>query len=261
MIKVLLPVLAVVAAGSVWFSVQDASAATLEQRALDLADSRPTHSILMIGNSRTYSHDMPAMVRKIADSGGCPEKLEIENSSYGGASFESQWSTGRTRRLLGERWDDVVLQAESRAQWSDDLNRSFLKYGALLAKAAHPASGRARLILNWTYDPSQFGDDPDGLGRAAYREAIATSYHQLAGVADLHLINVASMWEEVRRRHPRIRLTEDGNHPTMAGSYLLALAIYADLYGRAAIDRVTFVPAGVSAKDAADIRASVSDFT
>jgi hypothetical protein len=45
-------------------------------------------------------------------------------------------------------------------------------------------------------------------------------------------VHVSKIWEKVRNDHPEIRLTEDGNHPTVAGSYLVALAVYASISGR-----------------------------
>ena len=83
--------LALVLAAPLWFMVaQDGSAAALSQRTVDLLDSRPARSILIVGNSRTYYNDMPAMIREIADSAGSPAKFQIETSAKPGYYFKHQ---------------------------------------------------------------------------------------------------------------------------------------------------------------------------
>jgi hypothetical protein len=53
--------LALALGGLLWFSFgQDSSAKALAQRTFDVVDSRPSRSILILGNSRTYQNDMPA---------------------------------------------------------------------------------------------------------------------------------------------------------------------------------------------------------
>ena len=169
-------VLALVVAGVAWFSlVQQASAANLSQRARDLIDSRPSRSILIIGNSRTFFNDMPGMLRKIADSAGSPAKFEIESSAIPGASFRDHWDSRRSRALLRERWDDVILQPESGAQVTEQGNDDFLSYGARLGELVTRTGSSGYLVLGWPYDPSAYstpndtedGEEPSGaFGRA-----------------------------------------------------------------------------------------------
>src|SRR5215468_10045598 len=47
------------------------------QSATDYFDRRPEHTVLFIGNSRTSHHDMPFMLRRIADSARSPELYRI----------------------------------------------------------------------------------------------------------------------------------------------------------------------------------------
>jgi hypothetical protein len=251
--------LALVLAAPLWFMVgQDGSAAALSQRTVDLFDSRPARSILIVGNSRTYYNDMPAMLREIADSAGSPTKFQVETSAYAGATFKAHWKKDRTRRLLAAGWNDVILQAESGAQASQQGNEEFLEYGPKLADAAK-GQGRPYIIVGWAYDPKSY-EDPAfkdyGYGRSDHLAYLKEMHAKLASEAHLGRINVAGPWEAVRLSHPSIRLTSDGNHPTMAGSYLYALAVYAQL-SNGSVATVTFVPDGVSAEDAKALRDAV----
>jgi hypothetical protein len=252
--------LALLLCGLGWFQFgQPLTARALLTRAEDMVDSRPARAILILGNSRTSFNDMPDMVRAMADSAHDPQKLEITLDAPGGASFESLWNDGATQGLLKQHWDDIILQGESRAQSSDDLARSFQTYGGDLINAAHPASGHARLVVNWAYASSLWSDgDPDGTGRADLKLQIRAATASLGERTGAHLVDVAGIWSAVERDHPEIALTEDGNHPSLAGSYLFALALYGDLSGRD-VGSVTYAPSGLDPSVVAKLRQEVRD--
>jgi hypothetical protein len=254
-------VMAVLVAGFVWFlGFQDASAAVLGQRSVDLLDSRPTRSILIVGNSRTFFNDMPSMLREIADSAGSPTKFQIETSAVPAARFEDHWvAIDRSKRLLAAGWDDVILQGESAAQSTDEMNASFLNYGAKLAGIAKVHQGRPHLIVNYAYDPETYEGDTEGTGREAHLERIKWNHMKLASENGLDTIKLASVWESVRSSHPTIRLTMDGNHPTAAGSYLYALAVYAFI-SQGPVAQVSYVPDGVTESDSKALREAVDGF-
>ncbi len=252
--------LALVLAGLLWFNFgQDSSTAALSQRSSDLVDSRPARSILIIGNSRTFYNSMPRMLRQIADSAGSPTKFQIETNTKPAFTFAMHWADGRARRLLGAGWDDVILQGASAEQYNEEMEKSFLTHGRKLAGIAEVNGGRPRLVVNWAYDPSLYKGDWDGSGRADHLEQLKSSHARLASEADLARINLAGLWEAVRRSYPSIRLTTDGNHPTVAGSYLYALALYAHL-SSGPVGNVTYVPERLEPKDAESLRSAVDSF-
>jgi hypothetical protein len=244
-----------------WFQFgQQRSASQLALRARDAFDPRPARMILIVGNSRTYAHDMPAMIRRIADSAASPSKYEIEVDALPGASFESLWNDANTQRLLARTWDDAYFQGESRGQSTGELTASFLSYGARLLNAAKLKQRRPGLIVNWAYDPSLYTDDSDGSGRASHLRSIQDDHALLVERTNTRAINVGRIWEAVRSEHPTIVLTEDGNHPTVAGSYLAALAIYVALSGDD-VTHVTYVPEGLSASDSAVLRDMIEAYS
>lgn len=253
--------LLVLLAGCLWFEfAQPLTAKALVRRAEDAFDSRPARRILILGNSRTFFHDMPGMVRALADAAGDQQKLQITLDAPSGASFETLWNDRVTQGLLGERWDDVILQPESRAESSDELKQSFQTYGARLIKAAQLTSGKPELIVNWNYEARLFeGGDPDGSGRAALYADIQSGTAALADRAGARLINLGQLWGEVARSHPEIALTEDGNHPTLAGSYLFALLLYADLSGKD-VGTIAYVPDGLDGHIATILKETVHDY-
>ena len=203
---------------------------------------------------------MPDMIRTIADSAADPQCYDIIVDAQPGASLESLWNDQEVRRLLGRRWDDVIVQGESRAQSSDAQAQSFQAYGTRLLSTARLTAVAPRLVVNWNYEARLWdGTDPDGSGRNAYYTSIQAASKTLSERTGARLSNIGHLWAEIETEYPDIVLTEDGNHPTLAGSYLFALMLYGDLSKRD-VGLVTYLPAGLDLATAIKIREAVKDY-
>ena len=253
---VLKSILLVCLVAAAWFQFgQSRSAAELWQGSIDLLDSRPTHSVLILGNSRTYANDMPQMIRKIADSAGDVEKYQIRTAAFEGASFESLSQASEAKELMSQEWDDAILQGESRGQSSPESLDAFQKYGIVLAGSIKTRRHRPMLIVNWAYDPNLY---PSGEGRPGHLAKIRSGHDTLAYTAALEEISVSQAWERARSEFPSIKLTIDGNHPSVAGSYLVALAIYAKLSGKP-VSSVRYAPLELTTSEAEALRRVVGE--
>ncbi|MGO4870570.1 MAG: hypothetical protein ACLPGW_08155 [Roseiarcus sp.] len=231
------------------------------QRWLDKFDKRPVRSILIVGNSRTYFHGMPAMVRRMADSAGEPTRYDISTLAWGGASFEENWKDAGVQQALQRRWSQVILQAESRASIDDDKRASFLTYGEKLIGAASNAGSPVALIVNWGYGNANFVNFADGpsAARKRYVAAIETDTRSLASQARAELIDTSDVWEETLAAAPSLPLYEDGNHPTLNGSYLSALMIYGFLSGHG-VAEVSYRPFGMEESTAEFLKDEVDRY-
>ncbi|MEO5806242.1 hypothetical protein [Devosia sp.] len=221
--------------------------------AFDRFDDRPARDILLIGNSRTYLNDMPYMILAMADSARSPDKLEIKVLATDGASLEQQWSDTTVQQALAKTWQTVVLQPESRAQSGETERASFFQFAKQFA--AHIQAEHTAFMVNWAYDTPAYPDGADG--RARHVALIENDYRTMATQTGADLTYVSRAWDLVRAEQPGFSLYLDGNHPTIYGSYLAALMIYAylsDSDGSA----VSYIPAPMSAPDAARIKAGVA---
>lgn len=240
-----------------WFQFfNTASASEVSRSALDLFDPRPPRDILFVGNSRMYANDMPAMVRAIADSAGAPVKYRVRMWARPGADFADHARNDTLRGLLGRRWDRVILQGQSASHRNEAARSDFATHGAWLADRAAQAGSPASLVINWSYDDAIYHGEPPG-ARAAHHRTIQHDYRDLAQRTGAALIDVGTVWNRVGKTDPALALTTDGNHPSIHGTYLYALTVYAHLAGDLA--RVTYAPEGVSPAEAAAIRAAVDD--
>jgi hypothetical protein len=237
--------------GLCWFQFgQDHSARELWRIVIDQTDPRPPRHILIIGNSRTSRHDMSGMLRHIADSAGSPQKYEILLIAPDGSSFESLSQDWRVQREIARPWDDAMFQGESRGQSSEELAASFMTHGSSLMQSVHPRSGHPELIVNWAYDRRLYDSDED---RAGHYQRMQKDHMELARQADALPVNVGRLWEDLRQSQPDLALTEDGNHPTVAASYFVALCLYEALSG-SDVSRVSWAPRSLSAETASEIR-------
>jgi hypothetical protein len=240
-----------------WFFAQDSSAFALSQRAADLVEQRPIRTVLIVGNSRTFFNDMPAMLRHLANSPESPVELEVETSTAPGATFESHSRKSRTTSLLGDGWDEIILQGESASQSDPQQGESFYTYGQKLAEVAKVHEGRPTLLVNWPYDPELFKGY--AYDRSEHLDYLRSVNSRLATAANLDRLNLAGLWESVRLANPSLKLTSDGNHPTSAGSYLYALAVYKYATG-ASVEQLSYLPKGMDPETAQMLRETVDSY-
>lgn len=179
----------------------------------------PPRRVLFVGNSLTRTHDLPALVRALAAADGVP--LEVAAVVHDGWSLADHRTAGAAvTRIAQGGWDVVVLQQgpsalpESRAE--------LVRETEAFAAAIRAAGARPALFMVWPARERSF-DLP----------RVIESHRLAAEAAGALLLPAGEAWREALRRARAPALWgPDGLHPTPAGSYLAALAIYGALTGR-----------------------------
>lgn len=254
--RILLLAFAIV--GLSWFQfVNTASARDVGRNAVDLFDPRPARDVLFVGNSRMFTNDLPSMVRDVADSAGAPVKYRVRMWALPGRSFADHARNPSVQALLGERWDRVILQAQSAEQLGDDRRADFQRYGSQLIDRARASGSPASLVVNWTYSEETMREI-DWSRSEAYA-LIQRDHRTLARESGAGLINAGTAFRRVEAARPDIDLTPDGNHPSPHGTYVYALMVYAHLSGSDPRS-VRHVPEGVGPADAQALRELVGDY-
>ena len=231
--------LVAVAAAAIWFGVVDN----------DWLDRRPVQRVLYLGDSYTYYNDMPSMVTAMADLAGSDIRYDISVRAFPNATLEGHWNNSGTRSLLGQgNWDRILVQPESYFQILNADNGHFNQGSRLLRQAG---SAKPAIVVSWTASEAHYANAP--VTRAEHFRNIEANSRALASRTGADLIDVAQVWEDVSTEALPFSLYKDGNHPSVEGSYLVALVIYAEL-AHADVDDVTYVPRGMSAENAASLR-------
>jgi hypothetical protein len=179
--------------------------------------------VLFIGNSLTYSNDLPAIVEALADASK-QKRFIYKSVVFPDFGLQEQWERGDARKAIArEKWDVVVLQQGPSAL--EESRQILLDYTRRFDKEIRASGARTALYMVW---PSE----------ARFRdfERVIESYRLAAHEVNGLLFPVGRAWREVWKRDAKMALySGDRFHPSVAGSYLAALVIYERLFERSPI--------------------------
>ncbi|MBL8203695.1 MAG: SGNH/GDSL hydrolase family protein [Blastocatellia bacterium] len=175
--------------------------------------------VLFIGNSLTYSNDLPAIVAALAEASQ-QKRFVYKTIAYPDFGLEDHWKKGEAQKAMAkDKWDFVVLQQgpsglpESRV--------SLIKYTHLFAEKIRAAGARPALYQVWP-SAARFNDFP----------RVLESYQLAAKEVNGLLLPVGAAWLSAWNRDASLKLyAEDQFHPSEMGSYLAALVLYEKLFG------------------------------
>jgi hypothetical protein len=174
---------------------------------------------LFIGNSYTYSTDIPGLVQAMADSAG-GDKLAVETVAGPDMALVDHWYEGTATREIAEGgWEWVVLQ---QGPSSTEVNRDSLRtltkmFGAEISKV----SAKAALFSAW----------PSATRQQDFDRAIESYTLAAADVSGI-VLPVAASWKKAWESDPTLQMYADGLHPSAVGAYLTAATIYSKLLNK-----------------------------
>lgn len=166
--------------------------------------------VLFIGNSLTYTNDLPGMFMAVAQQAG---RNDVRAASVAFADFalEDHWAEGTALSSLAKnRWEYVVLQQGSSALAASQTN---LRMWSLQFDPKIRAAGAMPVMfMVWPTIDRSF-DFP----------AVRDSYTNAAFAVDGLFAPAGDAW--VAYGTPDALYSADGLHPTVAGTYLAALVL------------------------------------
>ena len=179
--------------------------------------------VLFLGNSLTYSNDLPAIVEALAKATNQRMFLYL-SIAIPDFSLEDHWNKKDAQKeIVKGQWDYVVLQQGPSA--SAEGRALLLEYGRRFAEEIRKRGGRPALYSVW---PAR--------ARIQDFSGVSESYRQAAAAIDGVLFPVGDAWLNAWKVSPTIGLyAADEFHPSVAGSYLAGLVIYEKLYNRSPV--------------------------
>lgn len=182
--------------------------------------SAQVRHVLFVGNSLTYTNDLPAVVRALAAQAG--DDLVVASATGPNLALidHLHGATDAVARIRSGRWDYVVLQqGPTTVQMCRDSLVDWTRAFDTLARAA---GARPALLMTWppAGEPELFD-----AARVSFQEATRA----VGGV----FIPAGEAWRIALTADPRIGLYgPDGFHPSTAGTWLTAYVIFERLSGR-----------------------------
>ena len=214
---------------------------------------------LFVGNSYTYTNDLPSLISQLAASTG--DHLTYSSSTPGGYTFQQHASDATTLSLIAEGdWDYVVLQEQSQLpSFSDyDVATYVFPYAKQLVQDVRAANACSKPVFYMTWGKEN-GDQANCYGSGplctyeGVDDLLQERYLQMADSNQALVSPVAKVWRYLRSNYPSLELfSSDGSHPSLYGSYAAACAFYTIFYKKDP-SRCTYL-AGIPAMDATIIR-------
>jgi hypothetical protein len=175
-------------------------------------------SVLFVGNSLTYTEDLPELVAGLGHAAGL-DRVRVASVALPDYSLEDHWNRGEALDSIATGgWDAVVLQ-----QGPSSLPASrthLIEWTGRFAERIRAAGGRPAVFMVWP--PA--GGNWDG---------VVAGYTAAAEASDALLLPAGQAWLAVLQSHPEIALYgPDQFHPSRAGAYLAALVIFGGLADR-----------------------------
>ncbi|HRH44317.1 MAG TPA: hypothetical protein PKY82_21970 [Pyrinomonadaceae bacterium] len=179
--------------------------------------------VLFVGNSLTYSNNLPEIIASLARSAK-QKKLDYKMIAYPNFSLEDHWNKGEVQKILAkEKWDYVIMQQGPSA--SSDGRQVLVDYAKKYAEPIAQAGAKSAFYMVWS-----------AAGRIRDFAGVSATYQAAAKEVGGLFFPAGEAWLEAWRRDPKIELyAADRFHPNFAGSYLAALIIYQQLYHQSPI--------------------------
>jgi hypothetical protein len=181
-------------------------------------------AVLFIGNSLTYTNDLPEIVAAISLVAGDDPPVRVSVIAFAGYSLEDHWGRGDALAALESGgWDVVVLQ-----QGPSTLPASrthLIEWADRFAERIRAVGARPALLSVWPMDGTDAGYD-----------ATLESYAAAAEAVDGILIPAGEAWRAARARDSRLSLTTiDGFHPSLLGTVIVAYSVWHGIAGRSPV--------------------------
>lgn len=172
--------------------------------------------VLYIGNSLTYTNDLPGLVATVAEAAG--RSIAYGTIALPNFSLEDHWNAGIVEQIRAAHADLVVLQ---QGPSSLPENQEHLRFWSeQLAGPIRDAGGQPVLFMVW---PSA--------DRADAFDAVFESYRNAATAVSGLFAPAGEAWRAAWNRDPQLAFYgPDGFHPSRLGSIAAALTLYAVLF-------------------------------
>lgn len=173
--------------------------------------------MLFVGNSFTfYNNGLHTHYRELVHSSGAEVHARLMTIS---GAYLREHIPGLRAMAAAEDWDVIVLQGYSRGPIEQGSAESFRHAARKAARIARKNGATPVLFMTWAYT-----------GQPEMTAMLDAAYSEVGRQIDAPVVPVGKAFELAGQKLPRLALrTNDGKHPTLAGTYLAACVFYAVL--------------------------------
>ena len=205
-------------------------AGAIQSRPIATQRDEPEIRVLLIGNSFTYFHNMPAILEAISNSSAGP-RIKTTMVATGGAQLEDSWEAGSALSEIRKGgWNYVVLNEQSSLGDLLIVNQHreiadpahFWKYANLFDREIRKVGAKTVVMMTWK----------DKAASDRSQQALDFAFVQFAKSNGAVVAPVSLAWKRIRETAAGVNLYfADDHHPSAEGSYLLACVLFTTLTG------------------------------
>jgi hypothetical protein len=173
--------------------------------------------ILFVGNSLTYTNDLPKLVAEIAQKNG--KTIVVETLAFPDYALIDHWNDGNIRtKIASGKYDFIVVQQGPSSQ--EDGRKILLEYGEKLSKLCSKKQTQLVFYMVW---PS--------IANYKSFEGVIQNYSDAAKLTNAILCPVGKGWKEyIDKTKDYSYYGPDGFHPSLKGSQIAAEIIYNSIF-------------------------------
>ncbi len=223
-----------------------------------------TLQVLFLGNSYTSVNNLPELVQQLSGSltqTVAPAAVTKGNWSLGGAPNDHASDPDSLAQLTAKPWAAVVLQEQSQIPVIPSYKSAFMEPGAAkLVNKLQSVNTCARVLFFLTWGRKAGGKQCAGSSCSAnfanfdqMQDALTAAYLDVAKQVGGAVVPVGEAWRKAIAVGGVELFSDDGSHPSIAGSYLAAATFHAALFKQSPAGAKT--TAGVSDEDAVKLLA------
>ena len=182
------------------------------QQKLSTINSKKEIAILFIGNSLTYTNNLPKLVKKEAKKNGV--KVNTNMVAFPNYAIMDHWIDGKIQNLItSKKYDYVIIQQGPSSQ--PEGRKILIEYGTKLYELCKKNNTKLSYFMVW---PSlKYYHTFDG---------VIKTYTDAATINNAILIPVGKIWKDYFDKSNNFQYYgPDGFHPSMKGSKIAAKAI------------------------------------
>ncbi len=185
--------------------------------------------VLFLGNSFTYVNDLPTVFRDLARAAG--QNVETSMVANGGETLAQHAAPGDSLNAIhSAHWQFVVVQEQSQIPSVESFRQTQMYPAArTLVSSIEGVDATPILLETWAHRDGWFDQ---GLDYASMQAGVDQGYATISAELRVALAPAGQAWQAVLRQDPGLVLWQaDGVHPSTAGTYLAACALYTRIFG------------------------------
>ncbi len=199
--------------------------------------SATTRKVLFIGNSYTYTNNMPLIVDSIANAMG--DTLLFDSRTVGGYTLQQHSTDSVTiNKIFSQQWDIVIIQEQSQmpAFPPAEVDTEVYPYARKLDSFVHAndTCTQTMFMMTWGHangDPTNCTTYPVICTYDGMQERLRESYLQMATDNHADVIPVGSAFKIMMdSAYSPWLYSPDSSHPVVAGSYLQSCVVYSSIF-------------------------------